>query len=401
MPPNHAIVIGAGIAGCATAHALAKYGCQVTLIERHGEIAQEASGNPLGVLYPRLAGHPSPQDDLALESYLYTTTLLKSLHLSDTNYQACGVLQLGFNAREQGRLQAMLARTWPAGLLQAVSAEQASEIAGIHLAHRGIFLPDAGWVNPAAFCNALAQHQNIRVLTHHCAVQIERVTGGWQVRLQQTQALSADFVVIANANDAKQFSQSQHLPLQAVRGQVTVTHPNPLSQALRTVVCTEGYITPAVNQSHCIGASFVVGTHDLAIEPREHDSNLAMLATLSPDLSASFAGQPLQGRVSLRCSSPDYLPLVGPLLDTEQLSANPPRPSASADALPWLQGLCMHVGHGSKGLTTAPYCAELLAMQLLAPASLPLPALYAQLNPNRFALRTLGLKRLATAPYFR
>ncbi|HAC69599.1 MAG TPA: hypothetical protein DCP19_17625, partial [Pseudomonas sp.] len=44
--PRTAIVIGAGLAGCATAASLARRGWQVRVIERHGAPAQEASGNP-------------------------------------------------------------------------------------------------------------------------------------------------------------------------------------------------------------------------------------------------------------------------------------------------------------------------------------------------------------------
>ena len=47
-----AIVIGGGLAGTASAEALARRGWQVTLIERNAKLAQEGSGNPLGVLYP-------------------------------------------------------------------------------------------------------------------------------------------------------------------------------------------------------------------------------------------------------------------------------------------------------------------------------------------------------------
>ncbi|NOS97308.1 MAG: FAD-dependent oxidoreductase, partial [Methylotenera sp.] len=51
-----AIIIGGGIAGCATAHALAIRGIQVTLFERNATIANEASGNPQAMLYPRISG---------------------------------------------------------------------------------------------------------------------------------------------------------------------------------------------------------------------------------------------------------------------------------------------------------------------------------------------------------
>lgn len=44
--PREALVIGAGLAGCATAASLAARGWQVRLLERHAAPAGEASGNP-------------------------------------------------------------------------------------------------------------------------------------------------------------------------------------------------------------------------------------------------------------------------------------------------------------------------------------------------------------------
>jgi len=43
---NHAIVIGAGIAGCQIAWHLAKKDWKVTLIDREKTVAKQASGNP-------------------------------------------------------------------------------------------------------------------------------------------------------------------------------------------------------------------------------------------------------------------------------------------------------------------------------------------------------------------
>jgi tRNA 5-methylaminomethyl-2-thiouridine biosynthesis bifunctional protein len=44
-PVRRAVVIGAGLAGSSAAHRLCARGWQVTLIERHAQPAQEASGN--------------------------------------------------------------------------------------------------------------------------------------------------------------------------------------------------------------------------------------------------------------------------------------------------------------------------------------------------------------------
>lgn len=398
---KHVIVIGAGIAGCATAHAFAMRGDYVTLIERHPAIAQEASGNPVGVLYPRLASHATAQDNLSLASYLYTLTLIQTLKLTADAFQPCGVLQLAFNARERKRLSEITQRGIAPEVLHWVSAAQASAIAGMQITHDGVFLPHAGWIKPQGFCAALIAHPNIKLLNNCNVLQLEENQGVWDVKSAEELLAQGDIVVIANANDANHFAQTQHLPLTPVRGQVTIAQSNPISKALKTVVCTEGYLTPEVNQQHCFGASFMTNVTDLTASEAENLSNLELLKDLSPTLQQAFSTQKLTGRATLRCTTSDYLPLVGELLDAKSLTAQPPRPSAATDGLPWLSGLYINVGHGSKGLTSAPYCAALLAdvvHQSLNPEQV---ATLCTLNPNRFYLRQLGLKRLASMRGFR
>ncbi|HXR02043.1 MAG TPA: bifunctional tRNA (5-methylaminomethyl-2-thiouridine)(34)-methyltransferase MnmD/FAD-dependent 5-carboxymethylaminomethyl-2-thiouridine(34) oxidoreductase MnmC, partial [Pseudomonas sp.] len=64
-----ALVIGAGLAGCATAASLAARGWQVSLLERHQDLAQEASGNPQGVLYLKLSAHGTALSQLILSGF--------------------------------------------------------------------------------------------------------------------------------------------------------------------------------------------------------------------------------------------------------------------------------------------------------------------------------------------
>lgn len=391
--PNTVAVIGAGIAGCATAYALAQRGIQVTLIERHQKIAQEASGNPKGVLYPRLAGHPSAQDRLALSSYLYTLRLLKQLCLAEVDFQACGLLQLAFNARESARIAEIAQRAFDDELVRLVQADQATALAGVPITHAGLYFREGGWVNPAAFCAALVQHPNITLSTDTSALELSQADGRWHVISKQQTVITADNVVIANANDALGFAQTAHLPLTAVRGQMTSVQATTGSQLLNTVLCTDGYITPATAGQHCAGATFSVGDTALNLRLEDDQHNLTMVRKMSTDL-ADLQFQPHLGRVALRCTTPDYLPIVGALMHAQQLLQHPPKHKTNASALPWHTGLYVHVGHGTKGLTTAPFCAELLACMLLA-EPYPIEAdLALQLNPNRFLLRDLGLKRL-------
>ncbi len=391
--PGTAIVIGGGIAGCATAYALAMRGIHVTLLERHANIAQEASGNPRGVLYPRLAGHPHSADVLAMSSYLYTLRLLAQLEMPAETWHPCGLLQLACNARESARIKAVTSRGLNEALVRYVDKDEASQLAGIPLSFSGLHFADGGWVNPQAFCQALVQHTNITVQTNVHVSQLTLSLSQWQAKTQSDQALNADIIVIANANDALKLSQSAHLPVTAVRGQMTTVSATDESAQLKLVLCTEGYLTPAKDHYHCLGATFA--KDDIALDLRDEDNqqNIALLKPLSPSFS-DLSSQTSVGRAALRCTTPDYLPLLGPLLNADALTQQPPKHKTETSALPWHSGLYVNIGHGSKGLTTAPLCAEILASMIMGD---PLPVettLVQQLNPNRFLLKTLGLKRL-------
>jgi tRNA 5-methylaminomethyl-2-thiouridine biosynthesis bifunctional protein len=397
--PQQAIVIGGGIAGAASSHALAKRGWQVVLIERHAALAQEASGNPAGVLYPRLTNAQDKLSQFALAGYLFSLRQLQGLDLAAIDYQPCGVLQLAFNAREQARCKAVLAQHFPETLLRAVSQIEASELAGVTLNYGGLLFPAAGWVNPAAWCAALTNHPNISVKTSTEALRLEHVDNGWQVWDAQNCIAEAPIVIIACANDTIQFTQSQHCALQAVRGQITLLPASAVSQQLKTVVCSDGYITPAHQQMHCLGATFSQGESSIEVRETDHLHNFATLEEMSPMLYESLRHQSLQGRVALRSTTRDYFPVLGQLLDTTKLGKHPPRYNDHPHQLPWLDGLYVNAGHGSKGLISAPLCAELLASIISSePAPVPRDIMTA-MEPNRFALREMGLKLMATRVY--
>ncbi|WP_137718323.1 bifunctional tRNA (5-methylaminomethyl-2-thiouridine)(34)-methyltransferase MnmD/FAD-dependent 5-carboxymethylaminomethyl-2-thiouridine(34) oxidoreductase MnmC [Methylobacillus flagellatus] len=414
---RRAVVIGGGVSGSASAHALALRGWQVTLIERHAALAQEASGNPLGMLYPKLTGQDTPLGRLALHAYTFTLRLLQTLNLPPDAHARCGLLQLAHRgtqerepgqhkgqqqgngkdqaAQQQARLDAIAARGLPQALVQRVDAATASRIAGILLQHEALYFPAAGWVDPAALCTALATHPGISTLTSSAALALQQTADGWRIQTSTGLQLEADMVVVANANDCKAFTQTVALPLRPVRGQLSFVPATAASRALKTVVCSDGYISPARDDFHCLGATFKEQETSTAVTEADHLANLDMLQHSAPALHAALAGQAMQGRAALRCASPDYLPLAGPMLDLAALQCQVPRHSAHPSSLPWLRGLYVNVGQGSKGLIQAPLCAEWIASHASGEPAPMDTGLLAALSPNRFALRELGLKRIA------
>lgn len=392
-----ALVIGAGLAGCATAASLAQRGWQVTLLERHHGIAQEASGNPQGVLYLKLSAHHTALSRLIVSGYGHTRRVLEHLHKGQ-DWDNCGVLQLAFDAKEAQR-QAQLATAFPADLLVELTQAEAEDKADIALTSGGLFYPEAGWVNPPALCQWLSQQPSIDLQLHQQALELRRVDDQWHAWNGEQLLASASVVILASAAEIKGFEQAAHLPLKRIRGQITRLPATATSRALSTVVCAEGYIAPVREDEHTLGASFDFNSDDLTLNSADHASNLQLLEEISPALSSSLNAaaldhEHLQGRAAFRCTSPDYLPIVGPLADATAFADAYAVLSKDARQVPetpcpWLDGLYINSGHGSRGLITAPLSGELIAAWLNN-EPLPVPIDVAQAcHPNRFALRAL------------
>lgn len=394
---RRAMVIGAGLAGCATAASLAARGWQVCLLERHAALAQEASGNPQGVLYLKLSAHGTALSQLIVSGFGYTRRLLEQLQRG-VDWDACGVLQLAFNPKEAER-QAQLAKAFAPDLLHRVDAAQAQACAGVALGQGGLFFPEGGWVHPPALCEWQARHPGIKVHFHQQALTLQQVDGQWQAHDAEALIASAPVVILAGAAEVKRFPFSAALPLKRIRGQITRLPQTADSQRLSTVVCAQGYVAPARLGEHTLGASFDFNSDDLTPTLGEHADNLSMLREISPALlhalhADDLALETLQGRAAFRCTSPDYLPIVGPLADAAAFAeaygvlARDARQVPDTPC-PWLEGVYINSGHGSRGLITAPLSAELL-VAWLDNEPLPLPTHVAQAcHPNRFALREL------------
>ncbi|MNM82277.1 tRNA 5-methylaminomethyl-2-thiouridine biosynthesis bifunctional protein MnmC [compost metagenome] len=394
---RRALVIGAGLAGCASAASLAARGWQVTLLERHDDIAREASGNPQGVLYLKLSAHGTVLSQMIVSGFGYTRRLLEHLQRG-RDWDDCGVLQLAFDAKEAER-QAQLAAAFAPDLVHLVDQSGAQAVAGIGLAQGGLFYPQGGWVHPPALCQWQAGHPRVQLLTHCDALELRKVEDQWQAWNGEQLLASAPVVVLAGAADIQRFPESAGLPLKRIRGQITRLAQTPQSQALSTVVCAEGYVAPARLGEHTLGASFDFNSDDLTPTTAEHLGNLAMLEEISHDLVERLEidhldPESLQGRAAFRCTSPDYLPIVGPLADTQAFAQAYAALGKDARQVPdvecpWLGGLYVNSGHGSRGLITAPLSGELLAAWL-DNEPLPLPRSVAEAcHPNRFALRRL------------
>ena len=379
--PRTALVIGGGLAGCTAAHALAQRGIAVTLIERAPQLASAASGNPRGILHARFGAGDNPLHRFVLAAYGHALGLLDQVLRVDGAVRVeCGLLQLVCNEMEQKRIARLQQQDWPEHLLQFVDAAQASQLAGVEMEYGGLWFPAGGWVVPPVLCANLASCERsplpnplpqageganemkrngliLQRLGHEVAT-LERTETGWRASGQDVQgsewAEQADVVLVCCAHSAKKLAPFAHFPLIPVRGQITAVPQTISSQALRSVVCGDGYCAPAMEGVHVTGATHAFEDKSTEVRVCDHAENLASLAAYAPRLYQALGDtkeKSLIGRASIRCSAPGSMPLVGEVQN----------------------GLYCSLAHGTRGLLTAGLAGEVLAAQICGQLS-PLPA---------------------------
>ncbi|RLQ23215.1 bifunctional tRNA (5-methylaminomethyl-2-thiouridine)(34)-methyltransferase MnmD/FAD-dependent 5-carboxymethylaminomethyl-2-thiouridine(34) oxidoreductase MnmC [Seongchinamella sediminis] len=399
------LIIGAGLAGCLLAKSLADRGLTVQLLDQ-GELAGEASGNEQGVLYTRLSRKHSALTDFALQSFShaarrYRHYFASGLLASGRDGALCGSFHQQADADELAAMEESLAGL--EGLAQVLDRAGAAEKLGAEPALAGYWYPDSGWLRPPAVCRAMLQSDLIELRENCGPLALVRTGTHWQALNDAGASVaSAGVAVLCTGTGSTGFAPAQYLPLQSIRGQTSYLPASDASAGLRAAFCHQGYISPARDGVHCIGASFKLRDSSRELRAAEHRENVDKLATALPAWAASLAQldpATLTGRVGFRCASPDYLPVVGPLprradfLQTyTALRKNAKRfIDARGD---YMQGLYINTAHGSRGLSSAPLCAELLA-SMICREPLPLSSdLCRALSPARFLIRDLARNRL-------
>ncbi|MBO1106817.1 bifunctional tRNA (5-methylaminomethyl-2-thiouridine)(34)-methyltransferase MnmD/FAD-dependent 5-carboxymethylaminomethyl-2-thiouridine(34) oxidoreductase MnmC [Plesiomonas shigelloides] len=411
-------IIGGGIASALLAQALLQRGAKVTLYCADAQAAQGASGNRQGALYPLLNGAKDPLARFFAHAFQFARQRYDALDAQGIafDHRWCSVLQLAHNEAAANKQANLQHAQWPEAMVSIHSPESAEVRAGVPLGFAAVEYPQGGWLCPAQLTANLLQHlqqQGLSIHYQHTLRHLAHTATGWDLQLEIVDAheqrtnITANHavVVLANGYRISEFGESEHLPVYPVRGQVSHIPTDTNLSQLNTVLCAEGYLTP-VNirgDQHCLGATYGRGDTSTDLRDSDQQENLAKLQRSLPDVAwaqqvrISQEPQPEMpdARAAVRCATRDHLPLMGALPDyaatltqyaelATQLSSAVPVEDA-----PYYPDLFVLGALGSRGLTSAPLLAEVLAAQMNGE---PLPLerdILNALNPNRYWVRKL------------
>ena len=358
----HAVVVGAGIAGAATAQALARLGLQVTVFDRHAAPATESSGNPAGLFHGTVNGDDGTYARLfracALQAW---RSHAEAIATGVVPGRAEGLLRLDTQAGGWRAMQALLlTQGLPPDYIRALDADEAAALAGVPLSAPAWHYPGGGWVSPAAWVRLALRSPGVRFVGGVDVRALRRQDDAWTLFDSNGHLLArTSTVVLANAAGAAPLlAPLGHAgwPLHHTRGQVTHW---PGAHPLLLPVAGDGYAIPVPGGLLC-GATREVGEPGAAeLRYQDHLQNLHRLQRLT-GLQAPADSALWQGRTGWRLHADDRLPIAGAL---PRVAMPAGQRLDQARLLPRESGLFVLTGLGARGLTLAPLLARLVAAQ--------------------------------------
>ena len=350
--PARCAVVGAGVAGACVAYALALRGWTVTVLDEEAAPASGASGLPAGLAVPHVSADDSPRSRITRRGIRLMTQNASRLIVKGQDWEPSGVLE----RRPDGT-------------------------ARLH--------PHAAWVKPCRLVQAWLAQTRITFKGNTKIVALRHSDGLWSLDDVQGQTVGAfEVVVVANAmgcatllkgvtgmdQPANAGLTDKLSALQAIHG--TLSHgryaeaiPDLPATPVNGNGCFIPHVPDAAGNQWCAGSTFESDALAAADIWAQHASNMARLQHLLPGVGRELAETLDRGPVSqwsaTRCVTHDRLPLVGPVGGDQS------------------GGLWLCVGMGSRGLSFAALCAELLVARLCAE---PLPmelTLSRSLDANR------------------
>ncbi len=389
------VVVGSGLAGANVAFALARRGWFVHVFERAGMAAADASSLPWGQLHPQVTADDSVLARLTRAGCVLSGHVLHTLAPGGDCgerplWRADGVFQVASSDVETELWRSVAPSRAAAQGAVWVDADEARQRIGARPRRGGWWFEAGAIAAPQAWCEQALASPNIVLHCGAAVTGLQKTDAGWTLRVGACAVIEVPVVVVANALGAPLLLGADAAATTAVRGRVTRIDAAILP-SLRAALTGDGYVIKGPDGWAGVGATYETPTRgDAGIETQAAEQaqagNLARLARL---LAVAPEARPIGVFDALRCVARDRLPLAGAVADTAAAQRQSAGKGAHLADLPRHAGLFASYAFGSRGLSLAALCGELIAGQIEGEPAPIERDLVDALDPARFMLRAL------------
>ncbi|MCO4845660.1 MAG: FAD-dependent oxidoreductase [Sulfurovum sp.] len=334
------IIIGAGISGASTAHAITQKGQKVLVLDKRG-IASGGSGAAGAFVSPKI-GKGSPLQTLTNTSFSFA----KDFYLSTcpTFFHQTGVIRIPKDEADAKKFSEY--EPFNKNKYENYTKEQLQE-QGVRTAFESFYFPEAGACDAKDVCKHL--FSDIEVVKYEVK-QITREDGLWNVG-----EYSAKNLVLATGYE----SDLADLRYMGIKG----------TWGTRGDFSSKLSLDVSMHQSMSVGANVdgiikLGATHEKEVKEvircKEEQALLlkekasSLIDTSDLELKETFCG--------MRSGSKDYFPLVGKVIDVPfMLETYPAIIRGSTPEMKYIDNLFICNGLGGRGFVFAPLMAKILS----------------------------------------
>jgi len=231
---HKALIIGAGLSGCAIANALAQRGYHCALYDENTSVAAGASALPAAVVRPVISG------DAFYTKYFNHAFELCCNSFTENNFDQCGALELTENSSPQNT---DVITDNNKHITNFFTMQQASTHAGTELNSSALHIKNAGVVVPRTLCDQWIDHPSIEFHSATKVFDLKKTEYGWQLIGNNNKVIDeSQLIILATAAASIQFKISSEVPIQAVAGQIDQFEYQ--GATLQCIVNGHGYLAP-------------------------------------------------------------------------------------------------------------------------------------------------------------
>lgn len=362
------LIIGAGIAGVCSAIAFLKRGYEVSILEQNENAASMGSGNICGILTPQITKPHVTLSKMQNLAFLYAREFYKQIDENLANFE--GSYEFVHNDLLMQRYEYY--KNFKSDFFETCIKHD----------KKCFYSKLGGYAQIAKICQKIVSFKNIKFYPNTKVLSFIFKDNSYEVKTNN-KIFTTPLIVVCAGINSLDFFDNKHILASVLRGQVTLINKQfdekiPYSD--------KGYITPFVQNTHVVGATYKRGNLDKNISKEDEEENLNNVKIFLKN------PQIIGANVGFRLSSSDRFALIGAIEDERHFIKNYKSIFWNKQNLAlakYLPNIFLNTAFSSKGLSIAPLAGELIAsMTEKEPLNLEKNLIH-EISPSRYILRSL------------